>query len=129
MIRNDSRGACVRTITRTVLFLPFLAVPFGIWTFETWVQMQIYSNDYELTTMRSQRDQIHDQIEQLEDRAAFLSTLRKLEASVTDEGLVEPLPGQIRVIRLSESDLNPKMDVEVAPQRFAEADIMGVNRP
>lgn len=124
MIRADSRTVFTRMITRSILVLPFVALPFGIATGVMWFQMQIYSNDYELTAMRTERERILTRIEQLEDRATRLKTLRQLEASVPNLGLiglVEPEPGQIRVIRMSESDLYPDLDIDESPQRFADA--------
>lgn len=121
MIRADSRTVFTRMITRSILVLPFVVLPFGIATGVMWLQMQTYSNDYELTTMRTEHDRILTRIEQLEDRATRLKTLRQLEASVPNLGLVEPEPGQIRVIRMSESDLYPDLGTDESPQRFADA--------
>jgi hypothetical protein len=121
MIRVDSRIVFVRMLTRSLLVLPFLALPFAIFTSEMWFQMQIFSNDYELTTLRSERERTRAQIERLEDRGSQLKTLRQLEASVPFLGLIEPEPGQIHVIRMSESDLRPEPSFEESPQRFADA--------
>ncbi len=121
MIRADSRTVFARMITRSLLVMPFVALPFAIAIGVMWLQMQIYSNDYELTSMRTERDRILTRIEQLEDRATRLKTLRQLEASVPNLGLIEPEPGQIRVIRMSESDLYPDLGIDESPQRFADA--------
>lgn len=123
MIRADSRTVFARMLTRSFLILPFVALPFAISISEMWFQMQIFSNDYELTTMRTERDRNRARIERLEDRATRLKTLRKLEASVPNLGLIEPEPGQIKVIRLSESDLDPQPGLEEEPHRFADAGI------
>jgi len=124
MIRVDSRIVFVRMVTRSLLVFPFLALPFAISTGEMWFQMQIYSNDYEMTTLRTERDRTRAEIERLEDRGSRLKTLRQLEASVPFLGLIEPKPGQIHVIRLSESDLLPQPLIEEAPHRFADAGTM-----
>ena len=129
MIRLDSRTVFTRMLTRSLLVLPFLALPFTISTGEMWLQMQIFSNDYELTTMRTDRLKIRTRIEQLDDRATHLKTLRKLEASVPNMGLIEPEPGQINVIRMSESDLYPQLNMDQAPHRFADAGAIQQTRP
>ncbi len=124
MIRADSRSVFTRMLTRSFLILPFIAMPFAVSISEMWFQMQIFSNDYELTTMRSEHERIRDRIEQLEDKATRLKTLRKLEASVPNLGLIEPEPGQIKIIRLSESDLDPQPGIAEEPHRFADAGIL-----
>jgi len=124
MIRIDSRTVFTRMLSRSFLILPFVAVPFAMAGVEMYLQMQIFSNDYELTIMRTERDRIHADIEQLEGRATRLKTLRQLEASVPNMGLIEPEPGQINVIRISESDLQPQLTIEQAPHRFADAGII-----
>ena len=129
MIRVDSRTVFVRMLTRSLLALPFLALPFAISTGEIWLQMQIFSNDYELTTVRTERSRTRARIEQLEGRATRLKTLRRLEASVPNLGLIEPEPGQIHIIRLSESDLKPQLTLEEGPHRFADAGTMRHTRP
>lgn len=129
MIRIDSRTVFVRMLTRSLLVFPFLALPFAVSTGEIWLQMQIFSNDYELTTVRTERVRILTRIEQLENRATRLKTLRQLEASVPNLGLIEPKPGQIQVIRLSESDLRPQLGIEEAPHRFADAGAMRQTLP
>jgi hypothetical protein len=122
MIRTNSRTVFARTIARTILIFPFIAMPFTLWGGEMWVQMQIYSNDYERAATLSEIDAERTRIEHLEERAARLKTLRQMEASAPDLGLVEPAPGQINVIRIVESELLPKeFEPYDANTHFADA--------
>jgi hypothetical protein len=116
MLRSDVLTVLLRVMVGNIRMLPLLAIPFGVWTAETWLRLQIYGNDYEFSAIRSEMSRTQAQIEQLEERAVRLKTLRQLEAQAPNMGLIEPAHDQIRLI-------------EVTPTILAQYTNQGPNTP
>ncbi|MDZ4858884.1 MAG: hypothetical protein SGI88_07850 [Candidatus Hydrogenedentes bacterium] len=82
-----------------IKWFPILAVPFGVFFFETWLQVCIYERDYAATELKSRIKEISSHIGRLQERADELMALKSVSEHVPDLGLVPIEPGQVEVLR------------------------------
>ena len=82
----------------TVKWYLLLGIIFSAFFFETWLQLQVYRNDYESASLNREIKKTVQQINLLQDKADELATMDRLNAKAPDLGLVEPNPQQIQVV-------------------------------
>jgi hypothetical protein len=75
-----------------------LGILFAAFFSETWLQLQVYRNDYRSANLNREIKQIVQRIGLLQDKADELVTMERLNAKAPDLGLVQPNPQQIQVV-------------------------------
>ncbi len=98
MTRRE-RKRPVSTLVRYCLhWAPFLAVLFSVLFVETWLQLQIFQNDYLTNHLTRHNRELRNEINDMRARQAELEGMRRLEDYAPTIGLVEPEHGQIHII-------------------------------
>jgi len=93
------RRRSVRAITvRSAKWLLFLAAPFSLLFFETWLRLRTFETDYVSGALRVQIRDLRKSVEKLEARIDGERTMPRLEERATELGLVQPEPGQVETI-------------------------------
>ena len=88
----------VSVLWGAIKWLPVVALPFGVFFFETWLQVRIYENDYATTNLKSKVREITSHIGRLQEHADDLMAIRRLSEKAPDLGLVPIEPGQVEVL-------------------------------
>lgn len=96
-----------------------LLIPFCIAFTETWLQLQIYHDDYAAATLTQQIQELRDEVQQLKAQEADLEAMRRLEDIAPQLGLKEPDPRQIVVLDANELAYPP------ADEKRAVAELRG----
>ena len=93
----------VSVLWGAIKWLPVVALPFGVFFFETWLQVRIYENDYATTKLKSKVRDITSHIGRLQEHADDLMALKRLSDKAPDLGLVPIEPGQVEVLYVPET--------------------------
>ena len=78
---------------------PLLALPFGIFFSEAWLQTTILRNHYKIHELTLEQRALETEIKALSDGRNRLSRIERIDAQATRLGLFKPLPGQMRIVR------------------------------
>ena len=93
------RRRTVRAITvRSVKWLLFLAAPFSLLFFETWLRLRTTETDYVSGALRTQIRDLQKNVDRLEARIDGKRTMPRLDKQAEKLGLVQPEPGQVETI-------------------------------
>lgn len=81
-----------------VTWLPVVALPFGVFFFETWLQVRIYERGYDASELRREIRDVDAHIDRLQERVDELTALRRVSEHAPDLGLVPIEPEQVEVL-------------------------------
>jgi hypothetical protein len=99
------RRRAVRAITvRSVKWLLFLAAPFSLLFFETWLRLRTVETDYVSGALRVQIRDLHKSVDGLEARIDGKKTMPRLDKTAANLGLIQPEPGQVETIYARATD-------------------------
>jgi len=98
VIRDQRTRALNYVFGAGVLWLPVLLLVFGVLFYETWIQLQVYEQDYATSQLSREVRELKTQIKNLEAESADLAAMWRLESKALAMGMVEPRPGQVVVI-------------------------------
>ncbi len=105
----------VSVLVGAIKWLPVIAMPFGVFLFETWLQVLIYERDYETTELKNRIKDTTSHIGRLQEHADELMALKRVSEQAPDLGLAPIEPGQVEVLYLPEPPAQP-----VSPLNFVE---------
>jgi hypothetical protein len=97
--KRQKRGGVLPLVLRA---LPVLAVVFGVLLLETFLHLEIRACDYRKQHLKSHAQDLKDEIAELRARRAELERMDVMDARAPDLGLVEPSPGQVKLVRVDE---------------------------
>ncbi len=98
VIRDQRTRALNYVFGAGILWLPVLLLVFGVLFYETWIQLQVYEQDYATSQLSREIRELKTQIKNLEAESADLAAMWRLESKALAMGMVEPQPGQVVVI-------------------------------
>ncbi len=109
--------------------VPFVAVPFCIVFFETWMRTQILTSEYEMNVLSNRTRELRQQTDELQDERFHLRRMERIDAAAPELSLVEPKPGQIVLVRagkglsavedrsvVAQQPMNDRLEAEVLNQ-------------
>lgn len=100
---------------------PVLAIPFGVFLFETWLQVRIYENDYAASELKRKIKEITSHNDRLKQRADDLMAIRRVNEQAPDLGLVPIAPGQVEVLYVPQAAPERPLVVDMEPLTIADA--------
>ena len=117
------RRRAVRAITvHSVKWLLFLAAPFSLLFFETWLRLRTVETDYVSGALRAQIRELQKTVDGIEARIDGKKTMPRLDEKAAALGLVQPEPGQVEIIcagAAGERKLAPASPAELEVARLA----------
>ena len=120
----------VSVLYGAIKWLPVVAVPFGVFFFETWLQVRIYENDYATTKLKAKVREITSHIGRLQEHSDDLLAIKRLSEKAPDLGLVPIEPGQVEVLYAPErAPAEPAPYVWDEPIAIADAAPVPAPRP
>jgi hypothetical protein len=78
---------------------PLLALPFGMFFTEAWLQTNILRNNYKVHELTLEQRALETSIKELSDGRSHLSRIERIDSQAPRLGLIKPLPGQRRILR------------------------------
>ena len=105
-----------------VKWLPVVALPFGVFFFETWLQVRTYERGYEATKLRREIKNVDAHVDRLQERVDELTALKRVSEHAPDLGLEPIRPGQVEVV-YAPSAAGTAPSATRAPIAIANADI------
>jgi hypothetical protein len=75
-----------------------LLPPFAVLAFDTWLNTETFRKDYETGELNKRLRELTEKLDGLKIEEARLETMDRIKIEAPDLGLVEPEPGQIRII-------------------------------
>lgn len=81
-----------------VKWLPVVTLPFGVFLFETWLQVRIYEKGYAASELRREIKDVNAHVDRLQERVDDLTALKRVSERAPDMGLVPIEPGQVEVL-------------------------------
>lgn len=81
-------------------WLPFVALPFALFFFETWLRTQQLRLDYETNRLNAAVRHLDETMNDLRVQEAGLDNIDRMQAHAPNLGLVEPTRDQIRVVTI-----------------------------
>jgi hypothetical protein len=81
-----------------VKWFPVVAMPFGVFFFETWLQVRIYERGYDASELRRDIKDANAHIDRLQERIDELTALKRVSERAPDLGLTPIQPGQVEVV-------------------------------
>lgn len=105
-------------------WLPVLAIPFGVFFFETWLQVRIIEHGYSATDLRRKMKDVTAHIGRLQERADELTALKRISERAPDLGLTPIQPGQVEIVYAPPApDRDTPATGQSAPLAIANADL------
>ena len=81
-----------------VKWLPIVALPFGVFFFETWLQVRTYERGYAASELGRKIKDVSAHIDRLQERVDELTALKRVGKRAPDLGLTPIQPGQVEVL-------------------------------
>ena len=120
-----ARRRAIRAVTlRSVKWFLFLAAPFSILFFETWLRLRTVETDYVSGALRAQVRDLRKEINELEGRIDGKKTIPRLGVKAAELGLVPPEPGQVEIVYARVRD-----NVSPDPSSPAELEMARLDSP
>ena len=79
-----------------------LLPPFAVLAFDTWLNTETFRKDYETAELNKRLREQTEDLDNLKIEEARLETMDRIKIEAPDLGLVEPEPGQIRIIHCTD---------------------------
>ncbi|MCC6796786.1 MAG: hypothetical protein IT366_16835 [Candidatus Hydrogenedentes bacterium] len=100
---------------------PVIALPVGVFFFETWLQVRTVERGYAAAEVRRKLKDADAHINRLQGRIDELTALKNVSEHAPDMGLVPIQPGQVEVVYIPEASPAPfRADESIA---IANADV------
>ncbi|NUM56083.1 MAG: hypothetical protein HUU46_20780 [Candidatus Hydrogenedentes bacterium] len=116
-------GRRVAVFWGLVKWLPVVALPFGVFLFETWLQVRIYERGYDASQLRREIKDVNAHIDRLQERVDELTALKRVSERAPDLGLVPIEPGQVEVLYApSTTERAPSPFLSIEPITIANAE-------
>lgn len=87
-----------------VRWVALLFLPFSVLAFDTWLGTETLKTDYEIAELNRCAKVLHEEREALKLQEANQTTQNRIAMEAPDLGLIEPQPGQIKIIYYAEAD-------------------------
>jgi hypothetical protein len=124
MTARQRQQSANRLVGSMIVWLPVLLIPFSVFFAETWMQLQIRDNDYEISALQTNLNSTELSILMLEQQAGQFRAVDVIDETAPYLGMIDPEPGQIQVI-YAEIDAAEKR--RRFPYSFAR--VLGTGRP
>ena len=86
-----------------IWWAPVIALPAGVFLFETWLQVRTYEGGYAAAEVRRKTKDADAHINRLQGRIDELTALKSVSEHAPDMGLVAIQPGQVEVVYIPEA--------------------------
>lgn len=98
MTQGHGRTRRAIPLAPLIKWAPLLILPFSVLFFETWLNVQMRRNDFELYDISKYTSQLQQEIEDLKVQEAQLGSLDRIGVKAPDLGLIEASPAQIETV-------------------------------
>jgi len=81
-----------------IKWFPLLMLPLAALFFETWLNVHLRKNDFEVWGINNRITELQQELEDLKVEEARLGTMDRIGVNAPDLGLVEPSPSQLETV-------------------------------
>ena len=84
--------------------LPFLLMPFAVFSYQAWLHTEILANQYEENDLKVSIREIKNANRDLSDSKYHLERMARIDEKAPGLGLMEPKPGQLIFISVTDGE-------------------------